>query len=121
MEERQPADEIIKGLTTKADKIRALVHANYDRAEISRTLGIGHEQVRHVLLRSWITGGLRRQVKVAREPVTVDPAPKWRAAASWEVLTNAGFRLLGEWTSDPASVLRLEAPPRSLRLCVCGR
>ena len=33
MEERQPADEIIKGLTTKADKIRALVHANYDRAE----------------------------------------------------------------------------------------
>jgi hypothetical protein len=33
MEGRQPVDEIIKGLTTKADKIRALVHANYDRAE----------------------------------------------------------------------------------------
>jgi hypothetical protein len=28
MEERQPTDETIKGLTTKADKIRALVHAN---------------------------------------------------------------------------------------------
>jgi hypothetical protein len=82
MEERQPADEIIKGLTTKADKIRALVHANCDRAEISKSLGIGYQQVRHVLLRSWITGGLRRQVKVQREPVTVDPAPKWRAAAS---------------------------------------
>jgi hypothetical protein len=109
MEERQPADEIIKGLTTKADKIRALVHANYDRAEISKSLGIGYQQVRHVLLRSWITSGLRRQVKVHRETVTVGRAPKWRAAASWEVLTNAGFRLLGEWTSDPASVLRLEA------------
>jgi excinuclease UvrABC nuclease subunit len=46
--------------------------------------------------------------------VTVDPAPELRAAASWEGLTNAGFRLLGDWTSDPASVLRLEAKaPRS--------
>jgi hypothetical protein len=109
MEERQPANEIIKGLTTKADKIRALVHADYDRAEIGKLLGLGYQQVRHVLLRSWITGGLRGQVKVQREPVTVDPAPKLRPTGSWEVLTNAGFRLLGEWTSDPASVLRLEA------------
>jgi hypothetical protein len=99
MEERQPADEIIKGLAAEADKIRALAHANYDRAEISKSLGIGYQHVRHVLLRSWITGGLRRQVKVQREPVTVDPALKWRAAASWEVSTNAGFRLLGAISS----------------------
>jgi excinuclease UvrABC nuclease subunit len=45
--------------------------------------------------------------------VTVDLAPKSRAATSWEVLTRAGFRLLGEWTRDPESALRLDAkaPP----------
>jgi hypothetical protein len=62
-----------------------------------------------VLLRSGITGGLRRKVEAQREPVTVDPAPKSRAATSWEVLTNAGFRLLGEWTRNPESALRLDA------------
>jgi hypothetical protein len=74
MEERQPADEIIKGLTTKADQIRALVHANYYRAEIGKSLGLRYQQVRHVLLRS-ITGGLRRQVKVQHEPVSAVPLP----------------------------------------------
>jgi hypothetical protein len=62
-----------------------------------------------VLLRSGITGGLRRQVEAQREPVTVDSASKSRAATSWEVLTSAGFRLLGEWTRDPESALRLDA------------
>jgi hypothetical protein len=109
MEERPTADEIIKELTTKADKIRALAHANYDRTEISKTLGIGYQNVRQVLLRSGITGGLRRQVKAQREPMMPDPAPKSRAAASWEFLTSAGFRLLGEWTRDPKSALRLDA------------
>jgi hypothetical protein len=108
MEERPTADEIIKELTTKADKIRALAHANYDRTEISKALGIGYQNVRHVLLRSGITGSLRRQVEAQREPVTVDPAPKSRAATSWEVLTSVG-RLLGEWTRDPKIALRLDA------------
>jgi hypothetical protein len=98
MEERQPADEIIKGLTTNADKIRALAQANYDRTEISKTLGIGYQHLRHVLLRSGITGGLRRQVEAQHEPVTVELAPKSRAATSWEFLISAGFRLVGEWT-----------------------
>jgi hypothetical protein len=109
MEERQPADEIIRGPTTKADKVRALAHAKYDRTEISKTLGIGHQHVRHVLLRSGITGGLRRQVVAQGEPVSIDPTPKSRAATSWDVLTSAGFRLLGEWTRDPESALRLDA------------
>jgi hypothetical protein len=73
-----------------------------------------------LLLRSGITGGLRRQVKVRREPVTVDHAPKSLAATSWGVLTTEGFRLAGEWTRDPESALRLdaEAPafPASMRL-----
>ena len=59
MEERQPADEIIKGLAAEADKIRALAHANYDRAEISKSLGIGYQHVRHVLLRADYAGRSR--------------------------------------------------------------
>jgi hypothetical protein len=97
MEEGQPADEIIKELTTRADKIRALAHANYDRTEISKTLGIGYQNVRQVQLRSGIKGGLRRPIKLQRELVTVDPAPKSRPATSWQFLISAGFRLLGEW------------------------
>jgi hypothetical protein len=58
-----------------------------------------------LLLRSEITGGLRRQVKA----VTVDPAPKSLAATSWGVLTTGGFRLPGEWTRDPESALRLDS------------
>ena len=49
---RPPADEIIKGLTTTADKIRALAKASYDRTEISQALGIRYQHVRKVLLRS---------------------------------------------------------------------
>jgi hypothetical protein len=121
MEERQPADEIIKGLTTKAHKVRALAHANYDRTEISKTLGIGYQHVRHVLLRSWITGGSRRQVKTQREPV-VNPAPRSPATASWEVLTK---RASACWANRRAirkvPTARRQGSPSSRRLCVSGR
>jgi hypothetical protein len=40
MNTRPPSAEIIKDLTTTADKIRALAHADYDRTEISIILGI---------------------------------------------------------------------------------
>jgi hypothetical protein len=67
MEERQPADKIIKGLTTKADKIRALAHANYDRAEIGKSLGIGYQQVRYVLLRLVLTDSVLMSVPMTCE------------------------------------------------------
>jgi hypothetical protein len=108
METRRPAEEIIKESTTTADKIRALAKASYDRTEISQILGIRYQHVRNVLLRSGITGGLRRQVDVEREPVTVDAAPPPREDTSWEVLTQAGFELLGEWTRDSESAIRLD-------------
>ena len=109
MERRPPADEIIKGLQTTSDKIRALANANYDRTEISKLLDIRYQHVRNVLLRSGIEGGLRRQIEVEREPVTVDAAPPPREDTSWEVLTDAGFQFLGEWTHDPESLIRLDA------------
>jgi hypothetical protein len=109
MEPRRPTSVIIDGLTTTADKIRALAASNYDRAEISKTLGIRYQHVRNVLLRSGFTGGLWGEVEIEREPVEVDAAPPLREDIASEVLTSAGFQLLGEWTVDPASAIKLDA------------
>jgi hypothetical protein len=43
MQTRPSATEIIKSLTPTADKIRALAHADYDRTEISKVLGIRYQ------------------------------------------------------------------------------
>lgn len=51
---------------TTADKVRALASADYDRTEISKILGIRYQHVRHVILRSGMTGGLRHEVEAER-------------------------------------------------------
>jgi hypothetical protein len=64
-----------------------------------------------VLVRSGITGGLRRQVEVERDPVTVDATPPAREDTSWEVLAQAGFQLIGQWTSKEDGIaLNAQAP-----------
>ena len=40
MNQRRSPEEIVQGLHTTADKIRALANAGYDRTEISKILGI---------------------------------------------------------------------------------
>ncbi len=104
---RPPSAEITSGLTTVADKIRALAHADYDRTEISKILGIRYQLVRNVMLRSGLPGGLRRKVEAGREPVEIDAAP--REDTSWKVLIDAGFQCIGEWSQDPESLIRLDA------------
>ena len=49
---RQPADEVVAGLTTKADKIRALFRAGYSRTEIAGFVGTRYQHVRNVLVQS---------------------------------------------------------------------
>jgi hypothetical protein len=49
MNERRPAGEIVHGLRTKSEKIRALADAGYERAEIAKYLGIIYQHVRNVL------------------------------------------------------------------------
>jgi hypothetical protein len=107
MDTRPPSTEITKGLTTTAAKIRALANADYDRSEISKILGIRYQHVRNVMLRSGLTGGMRREAEAEREPVEVDAAPAPREDTSSKVLTDAGFQFIGEWTQgsrepDPA-------------------
>ena len=109
MNQRRSPEDIVQGLQTTADKIRALANAGYDRTEISKLLGICYQHVRNVLLRAGITGGLRREAEAEREPVEVDAAPAPREDTSWTVLTDAGFQFIGEWTQDPESLLRLDA------------
>ena len=109
MNERRPAGEIVQSLETTSDKIRALANAGYDRAEIASYLNIRYQHVRNVLLRSGITGGLRSGVQAEREPVEVTSAPPPRVDTSWDVLTDAGFQFLGEWTREPESALRLDS------------
>jgi len=43
-------DEVIRGLRTTSDKIRALAEAGYERADIARYLGKRYQHVRNVLL-----------------------------------------------------------------------
>jgi hypothetical protein len=114
MNTRPPSAEIINDLTTTADKIRALAHADYDRTEISKILGIRYQHVRNVMLRSGLTGGMRREAEAEREPVEVDAAPAPREDTSWKVLIDAGFQFIGEWTQDPESLIRLDAKAPAL-------
>lgn len=109
MSERKPAEEIIAGLHTTSDKIRALAKGGYDRTEIAKRLNIRYQHVRNVLVGSGITTGLRREAEAEREPVEVDATPAPREDTSWEVLIQGGFQLLGEWTRDPESTIRLDA------------
>jgi len=109
MNARRPVGEVVQGLRTKSEKIRALANAGYDRAEISQILGIRYQHVRNVLLQSGFTGGLRREAQAEREPVEVEATPAPREDTSWTVLTEAGFQFIGEWTQDPESLLRLDA------------
>lgn len=105
---RQP-DEIIRGLNTTSAKIKALAQAGYDRVEISKLLKKRYQHVRNVLVGFGITGGVRRQADATREPITVDTAPAAREDTSWDVLLNSGFQLLGEWTPEPESAIKLKA------------
>jgi len=107
--ERPPAEDVVLGLPTVSAKIRALANVGYDRTEISEHLGIRYQHVRKVLVDAGITGGLRRQIEVEREPVIVDDTPAPREATSWEILLRAGFQFLGEWAQDSDAEIRLDA------------
>lgn len=109
MQPRRPAEEIMCDLETTSAKIKALARAGYERAEISRLLGIRYQHVRNVLVEAGIGDGLKRKVEAEREPVVVDVPAAPREAVSWDLLLNAGFRLIGEWTEDSANAISLNA------------
>jgi hypothetical protein len=92
MNERRPAGEVVHGLRTISEKIRALADAGYERAEIAKYLGIIYQHVRNVMVQSGFAGGQRRSTEAEREPVEVDAAPAPREDTSWSILTESGFQ-----------------------------
>jgi hypothetical protein len=49
--ERERMDAVARSLPSKAEKIRVLARAGYDRTAIARFLGISYQHVRNVLVR----------------------------------------------------------------------
>lgn len=82
--------KIVEGLTTKADKIRALDGAGFSRAEIAQFLEIRYQHVRNTLIQR-AAGGTRLPAARAatKHVVPVEPWPVQR-------LINAGFILLAD-------------------------
>ncbi len=105
---RLPVGDVTRGLETTSDKIRALAQVGYDRTEISLLLGKRYQHIRKVLVDAGITGGLRRQVEAAREPVVVDATPAPQPTTSWEVLLSAGFRVVGTWRLDDETKIKFD-------------
>lgn len=121
----RPSPEIVViGLTTKADRIRALAHAGYLRTEIASLLEIRYQHVRQVLQRSGISLGKTRDVGTnnASSPIQATAARPTRDSKSRATaveafppskLLDAGFIRIGEWTSVSAEVFALDtAAPR---------
>lgn len=66
---RRPMEEIVAGMKTKAEKIRALAYEGHERAEIARFLGVRYQHVYNVL----------KQSEAAETPATAgtDTAQQW--------------------------------------------
>lgn len=110
---RVPITEVIEGLATISDKIRALARAGYLRTEISKALDIRYQHVRKVLVDAGIGTGLTRDAEFERPPVEARIDPEERRRTTSDVLLRGGFRLLGEWrpTEDGEFELSAKAPP----------
>jgi hypothetical protein len=81
--------EIVEGLVTKADKIRALSEAGLPRTEIASYLGIRYQHVRNTLIRGSV------ETSAAGSKPAVAPVPR---PETWPIqrLIDAGFHLLGD-------------------------
>ena len=102
---RQSISSVVQGLTTNADKIRALARAGYLRTEIRDFLDIRYQQVRKVLEDAGIKDGLSRSVEVDRSPIVIEEKPVVPVPSAF--LLKGGFWRLGEWMSVSAEEFSL--------------
>jgi hypothetical protein len=98
--------KIVVGLTTKADKIRALDLAGFSRTEIARFLGISYQHVRNTLARGAPQRGHTGSLSV--DAARPDPWPIQR-------LIDAGFLLLADCSlsGEDAFGYSVKAPTES--------
>lgn len=68
-------DDVVAGLATKADKIRALNRAGYSRSQIAAFLNIRYQHVRNVLVDDERTGGSAGPMGMAEDAQPFVPSP----------------------------------------------
>jgi hypothetical protein len=101
----RPMSEVVVGLETTSDKIRALLREGHLRADVARFLDIRYQHVRKVAVDAGIVIGLQRGIKVVPSST---PILKVREETAIDVLIDAGFERLGTWIADGAGGIALD-------------
>jgi hypothetical protein len=105
----KPMSEIVKGLETTADKSRALLREGHLRADVARFLDIRYQRVRKVAVDAGINQGLQRGIVVVPPS---KPISEVRLETAIDVLVDAGFSLLGTWTTTETGIALSTPAPR---------
>ena len=110
--ERRPMADVVEGLRTTADKIRALFHAGFSRTQIEEHLGIRYQHVRNVLLRSGYTEiQLNCVCPCEQRPTADDPPPeqvRTTVGPGGRVVIPAEYRAALEIKEGDAVFMRLD-------------
>jgi bifunctional DNA-binding transcriptional regulator/antitoxin component of YhaV-PrlF toxin-antitoxin module len=88
---RRPVDEVVAGLRTKSDKIRALTAAGYSRTEIADYLGIRYQHVRNVQIQDERVGRSAPSIQPAIDLVKKHSAPSEKAELPIKRFVENGF------------------------------
>jgi len=92
-------DDVVAGLTTKSDKIRALANAGYKRSEIANYVGVRYQFVRNVLVDDARRAGFRQTTAAPAglaedaKPFVDAPAPDPRRAVRLDVSADGTLTL----------------------------
>lgn len=84
-------EDIVRGLTTKSDKIRALDAAGFERADIARFLDIRYQHVRNVLVAPHPASKPQSQTRGTPTPSEKPSAP---ASIRGRIQIGAGGRIV---------------------------
>lgn len=103
--ERRDLRRLTKGLSTKADKIRALAAAGYSRPKIASFLGIRYQHVRNVLVRSEAAYRASEPLRASRGLGELRSAPP----QAWEASEPDGTPTYGRVVVDEQGRIALSA------------
>lgn len=109
---RRPHAQVIAGLPSKAEKIRALARAGYERTEIAAILNVRYQNVRKVLVDAGISDETKRKSIAEHTPADTANGADAAPVSSWDSLLRAGFLFIGEWVlgNEGAIFLGTAAP-----------
>src|SRR4051794_22899291 len=106
---KRTMSEVVVGLKTTSDMVRALLREGYLRADVARHLNIRYQHVRNVAVDADIDLGLQRGIVVVPKD---KPGPAITEKSAIEVLLDAGFRLLGTWVVTKTGIGLSNSAPK---------